>query len=142
MSLSLLAVPVFLTTTNSSAQLLREWARMYTLGHQVLPSISVATMVLHAYTAYSTRNEKKVSGLWRTFATAGVITVLMLPFTWFIMAPTNTLLFGLEEQSRTGAGDAGFEMVRELVARWRLLHLARSCFPLVGSLVGLSGLWE
>ena len=141
MSLSLLAVPVILATTPSPTHLVSAWAHMYTLGHQVLPSISVATMFLHFYTSYS-YSYKKNSARWKTFAIAGAITVLMLPFTWFIMAPTNTTLFGLDELAKRGAGEAEWDVVRGLVGKWRLMHIVRSCFPLVGSLVGLSGLWE
>lgn len=197
MSLSLLAVPVFLSTTTSPTQLLREWARMYALGHQVLPSISVATMVLYSYTAYTQRVANKryvcpsaptsmprytvnrgkpytlaihdetpkkrphwvaVSLLsstqessanayvnlhrWKIFVAAGVTTVLMLPFTWFIMAPTNGRLFALEAAARMGGDGASWEAVKGLVGRWRLLHLCRSLFPLGGALLGLGGLWE
>ncbi|KAF2245585.1 DUF1772-domain-containing protein [Trematosphaeria pertusa] len=139
MSLSLLAVPVFLSTTTSPTQLLREWARMYALGHQVLPSISVATMVLYSYTAYTQRVANK---RWKIFVAAGVTTVLMLPFTWFIMAPTNGRLFALEAAARMGGDGASWEAVKGLVGRWRLLHLCRSLFPLGGALLGLGGLWE
>lgn len=141
MSLSMLAVPVFLSTTTSPPQLLREWAHMYSLGHQVLPSISVATMGLHFYTAISQKQKAK-QPRWKAFAIAGLTTVLMLPFTWFVMTPSNAKLFALEEGARTGTVAASWEEVRGLVAWWRLLHIGRSCFPLVGSLVGLSGLWE
>lgn len=126
---------------------------MYNLGHQVLPSISVATMLLHGYTAYTARSSRAAradkpgksgspssSPQWRTFATAGAITVLMLPFTWVVMAPTNTTLFGLEARARLG-DEAEWGVVKDLVSKWRLLHMVRSCFPLVGSLVGLSALW-
>ncbi|OTA98963.1 hypothetical protein M426DRAFT_325529 [Hypoxylon sp. CI-4A] len=93
MSLSFITVPVFLDTTLQAPQLFQQWARMYSYGHQALPTLAVGTCLLHLYTAAKRRGAKKSSAI---FVVAGVTTLIMLPFTWLVMAPTNTELFGLD----------------------------------------------
>lgn len=89
-----------------------------------------------------------------------MLTVIMVPFTWVCMSPTNDVLFGLQRESQigslnqtqmgsfgnaTGAGIEGegegdvatLEGVTELVVRWGWMHLVRSLFPLAAAVVGL-----
>ncbi|KAM7212993.1 protein of unknown function (DUF1772) domain containing protein [Rhypophila decipiens] len=131
--LSLIGVPVFLDTTTSAPQLFSQWARMYHYGHQILPTMAVGTFLLYNYTAFKRRN--------KTFALAGVTTLLMLPFTWVFMVPTNNELFRLEGVSKTAPEVKGMAEAKELVVRWAWLHLGRSLFPLVGALLGTFGGW-
>ncbi|KAI6080420.1 hypothetical protein F4821DRAFT_59409 [Hypoxylon rubiginosum] len=136
MSLSFIAVPVFLDTTAQAPQLFQQWARMYSYGHQALPTLAVGTCLLHLYTAVKRRGAKKS---WGIFAVAGVTTLIMLPFTWLVMTPTNNELFGLVTLSKSEPGIAGIAGARELVARWAKLHLTRSFFPLAGAIFGAIG---
>lgn len=92
-SLSLIAIPVFLDSIPSTPQLFHAWACMYYYGHQALPTMAIGTLGLWTYTAVKRCSAKKP---WRMSALAGVITVLMLPFTWLVMLPTNNELFRLE----------------------------------------------
>lgn len=63
----------------------------------------------------------------------------MVPFTWFIMAPTNSRLAALEVATRDGdVGQAVLETARGLAVRWAWLHVVRSAFPAVGVIVGLT----
>ncbi|TVY20487.1 Anthrone oxygenase [Lachnellula arida] len=133
MSLSLLAVPVFTTTTTEPAQLTREWAKMYHYGHSVMPAISIATVGLYTRVIYARRRQKRQ---WAGYAAAGAVTLLMLPFTWFIMAPTNNQLFAFEDARVKGLGAATFNEVLGLVNFWRQLHIVRSLFPLAGAAIG------
>lgn len=134
MSLSLMAVPVFLDTTSSAPQLFQQWVRMYHYGHQVLPTMAVGTFLLYSYTAVKRRGAGKKP--WGTVALAGLTTVAMLPFTWFLMVPTNNELFRLEVVSRAEPAVKGIAEARELVLKWTWLHLTRSLFPLVGAILG------
>lgn len=131
-SLSLVAVPVLLDSISSAPQLFHGWARMYHYGHQALPTMAVGTFSLWMYTAIKRRSAKKP---WWIFALAGVTTVLMLPFTWLIMVPTNNQLFRLEAAgSEVGSVTLGY--AKELVVSWSWMHLARSLFPLAGAILG------
>ncbi|ORY69643.1 uncharacterized protein BCR38DRAFT_333493 [Pseudomassariella vexata] len=141
-SLSTMVTPLFLDTDNEPAQLLRHWARLYHYGHLALPALSVATCGLYGYTALSKRASGRAN--WRRYAVAGAMTIAMVPFTWYVMVPTNNTLFRLEASARkseSGSGSlAELSVIQELVVRWAWLHIGRSVFPLIGAIMGLSGL--
>lgn len=136
MSLSLIAVPVFLDTTTEAPRLFHQWARMYHYGHQVLPGMAVGTFLLYGYVAAKKRGVKQP---WGVFVLAAVATVSMLPFTWIFMVPTNSELFRLEAASKEELSVAGIPEAKELVSRWAWLHFTRSLFPLVGAILGTAG---
>lgn len=141
-SLSLIAVPVLLDTVPSTSAplLLRAWARMYHYGHLALPAMAIGTLGLWLHTAATATGAKQR----RTAAlVAGVVTVLMVPFTWVFMIGTNNELFRLEAAAAAAAARSERVMeigdgagVRALVALWARWHLARSVFPLAGAVVG------
>lgn len=152
-TLSTITVPVLLDTTTHPPQLLHQWVRTYHYGHISLPTISIATAILYFYIAASQSSRNKP---WRRAALVGVLTVIMVPFTWVCMSPTNDVLFGLQRESQirglnqtltegsgAGAGIEGegdvatLEGVTELVVRWGWMHLVRSLFPLAAAVVGL-----
>ena len=138
MSLSLIAVPVFLDTTTEAAHLVYHWARTYHYGHLVLPTMAVGTAGLYAYAAARRRAAKRS---WAGVLAAGLTTVAMVPFTWIFMVPTNDKLFGLEIAFRAAqsaaAPAASLGEVRELIVKWSWLHVTRSVFPLAGAVLGL-----
>lgn len=136
MSLSLIAVPVLLDTTEHAPQLFHQWARMYHYGHQALPTMAVGTCLLYLYTAGKKRSSKSHQVL---IAMAGLATVLMLPFTWLVMIPTNNDLFKLETVSRSEPNVMSLAEARELVVRWAQMHFTRCLFPLVGAVFGAFG---
>jgi hypothetical protein len=139
MSLSLVAVPVFLDTTQTAGELYKQWARTYHYGHLGLPALSVSTFLFYGYTAW--RKRKAGNKHWRSQLLAGVVTVLMVPFTWIVMVPTNDKLFALEAQARAGALQVGtLREAQELVTKWSVLHIARSLFPLAGTILGSAAL--
>lgn len=135
--LSLMTIPLFLDTNTQSAHMLTQWVRLYHYGHLLLPSMAIATSLIHGYTATG----KRASGQpWIVYAVAGAVTVSMVPFTLLVMAPTNNTLFRLEDESRFGVAVTTLDHVRELVGRWGRMHLVRSMFPLVGAVIGFRGL--
>ncbi len=137
MSLSLMTIPLFLDTNTESAHMLTQWVRLYHYGHLVLPSMAITTSLIYAYTVTSKRASGKP---WMMYAAAGAVTVSMIPFTLIIMASTNDLLFRLEDEIKVKAAVTTLDQVRELVTRWGRLHFVRSLFPLVGAMLGFSGL--
>lgn len=131
-SLSLIAIPVFLDTITRAPQLVCAWERMYHYGHQALPTMSVGALGLWAYAAARRRGAKEP---WRLCALAGATTVLMVPFTWFVMVPTNNELFRLAAAG-SDLGGVTIEDARALVVSWGWMHLTRAAFPLAGAIFG------
>lgn len=148
LSLSLIAVPVYLDTTAQAPELLHQWARTYHYGHQVLPAMAVGTALLYGYIAVAARKQQRQkqhaktdarrleSTQWTLLALAGLATFAMVPFTWLVMVPTNNELFRLERASRSNADVIGFADARSLVVSWSLMHLTRSLMPLAGAVLG------
>lgn len=131
-SLSLIAIPVFLDSITRPPQLFYAWERMYHYGHQALPTMSVGAFSLWVYAAAKRRGGKQP---WRLCALAGATTVLMVPFTWFFMVPTNNELFRLAAGGSDMRG-VTIEDGRTLVVSWARMHLTRAAFPLAGAIFG------
>ncbi|KAI9371241.1 hypothetical protein BJX61DRAFT_534945 [Aspergillus egyptiacus] len=129
LTIPLLAIPVLLDTTTSPHQLLHQWVRMFHYGHRGHPSLAAITLSLYALAAFQRRGSKRP---WKRLVLAGLVTVVMTLFTWVVMVPTNTVIFGL-----AGGGGVGFEEVRGLVVKWGVMHFVRSFFPLIGAVVGI-----
>lgn len=138
MSISLLAVPVYLETTTEPSQLFHQWARTYYYGSRVAPTTALATFLLYGYTAIAKRGAGR---RWGVFAVAGVTTLIMVPFTRIFMVPTNNTLFRLEAESIT-ASVASWSEAQELVTKWSRLHFVRSLFPLAGAVLGFMGIFQ
>lgn len=134
MSLSAFVIPVLLDTNEDAYQIVRQWSRLYHYGHIYLPALCILTCGLYGYAGVTRRAEKRST--WSRYAMAAVSTIAMVPFTWVVMTPTNNTLFQLEAAKE--ASDLGF--VRGLVVKWAWLHVTRSFTPLVGAILGFSGL--
>ncbi|KAI1424984.1 DUF1772-domain-containing protein [Xylaria sp. FL1777] len=133
MSLSVVAVPVMVDTADHAPLLFRQWARMYYYGHQIMPSMGIATLVLYINAAMKGYSMKKP---WGMLAMAGVTTVCMVPFTWIVMAPGNDNLFRLEAASKTKSTTVDFNEAKGLLVTWAWLHFVRTLFPLAGTIMG------
>ena len=132
MSLSLVAVPVFLDTDTQPSHLLAHFVRLYHYGHRLMPSLAVGTFTLYATSSYKAH---AVGEIWLKPLLAGVITLSLVPFTWVTMTPTNYALFDLYDQGRAEKM-VDFGQVRRLVVKWNWLHIVRSLFPLLGAVLG------
>ncbi|ORX99966.1 hypothetical protein BCR34DRAFT_494993 [Clohesyomyces aquaticus] len=148
LSISLITVPLLLDTNTSSAHMVVQWVRLYHYGHILLPSLSVTTCLFYIYTARSKQNSSSIAHqlFWNRYTRAGLVTVLMIPFTLMVMVPTNNTLFRLNEQMKAsgGGGDgiANLESVQDLVRVWTKMHIGRSLFPLLGAVLGIRALLE
>ncbi|KAK1751372.1 hypothetical protein QBC47DRAFT_425520 [Echria macrotheca] len=133
MGLSLIAVPVLVDINPDPAHLVRQWARLYGYGIQQMPAGAISTTLLYLYAIIKGAQTGRP---WRIYAFAAAATMSIVPFTWYVMAPTNNLLFGLNAL-QGGTKDLG--LVHALIAKWRVLHMFRSLFPLLGATLGLFG---
>lgn len=89
--------------------------------------------MLYGYIALKRRAAKKP---WVAYLVAAAVTVIMVPYTWVFMVPTNNTLFRLEAESQIEPLISSMDMAKELVKKWSWLHLTRSFFPLAGSVIG------
>ncbi|KAI0439707.1 hypothetical protein F4803DRAFT_553772 [Xylaria telfairii] len=135
MGTSLLVIPAFLDAAHTASQLCTQWTGLYHYGATTSPSISVATLLLYVSAAAKNWSCRK-SDRWSCLL-AGIVTAMMIPFTWVVMMPTNDKLLALEAEAKAGHLTASLEHVRALVAGWNSMHMLRSCFPLAGALIGL-----
>ena len=140
MSLSAIMIPVLLDTDTASNDLLRQWARLYHYGHMYMPAVSISATGLYAYVTLRKRASKSTQ--WPLYAAAGATTIMMVPFTWIMMASTNDTLFRLGTLALASASAVDLGTVRELVIGWAWLHVVRSVFPLVGAFLGLVGVLQ
>ncbi|KAF2137732.1 uncharacterized protein K452DRAFT_312112 [Aplosporella prunicola CBS 121167] len=132
MDISLIAVPVLLDTVTQPAHLLQQWGRLYYYGHKMMPTLGVAVFTLYGYAAIKNRAVKRP---WRSFLLAGIITLVMVPFTLIIMRPLNNTMFELEAANKETPVIA-LEEAQKLLVQWRCLHVVRSLFPLAGAALG------
>jgi hypothetical protein len=135
MSLSAFVIPVFLGTNSDAGHTTRQWALLYHYGRTYMPALCIATCGIYGSAILG---KHKAS---RKYAFAIASTIAMVPFTWLAMAPTNNMLFGLEEASRSGSVIEP-SLVRGLAVKWAWLHVARSLFPLLGAFLGFTGLLQ
>ncbi|KJK79819.1 hypothetical protein H634G_04058 [Metarhizium anisopliae BRIP 53293] len=136
MSLTFITVPVFFDTTVDEVLLVSQWRRMYHYGHQIMPVLAIGTFALYAFTCIKYHAAKRPYGI---FAAAAAATVIMIPFTWFIMASTNNRLFQLEAASKMRSPMVEVTGVAELLVTWNWLHFTRSLLPLSGAVLGTLG---
>ncbi|KAL4787747.1 hypothetical protein BJX76DRAFT_354007 [Aspergillus varians] len=135
-TISIISMPALLDATTQPSQIFHQWIRMFHYGHRTHTTISALTLTLYACTAW---RRSAVNKPWGTMILASVITVLMTPFTWVAMIPTNKTIAGFASGSRDAAG-VTIQQARRLITQWSWLHLARSFFPLAGAVVGMNQL--
>jgi hypothetical protein len=136
MSLCFVMVPVLLDLATDPTLLVSQWRHMYWYGHKTMPVLAIGTFVLYASLCIQRSRARRP---WGTLALAAATTMTMLPFTWFIMAPTNNTLFKLDAEGQLGSLSIEIEEAKELVVKWAWLHFTRCLFPLSGALIGTFG---
>lgn len=103
-----------------------------------MPIVAVTSLAAFAYTAY----DRSRRGLdWKRYATAGALTLAIVPFTLIFMHPTNQALLQIAGGGTTAAV-VNDESVRALITKWAGLNLTRSLLPLAGAVVGIWSLAE
>jgi hypothetical protein len=130
LSISALAVPAILAVPLPKQTLALQWRFAFQRGMVTMPGTAVLSLLAFASLAY----ERNVRGQpWKGFATAGALTIAIVPFTLVLMSGTNKTLLSVAAGGAATLDDAA---VRRLVTRWSAFNLVRSLLPLAGSLVG------
>ncbi|PVI02102.1 hypothetical protein DM02DRAFT_653856 [Periconia macrospinosa] len=131
---SMLAVPMILATTPPDASLLlRQWHFVFNSGHKLGPKLAVTSGLIYWSAAWAARERGKTLAL---YASSGVLTMSMIPFTWLFILRVNSGIFLEIEKDRSG-GPTDLAHAQNLVRRWRKLNIARTLFPIVGAILGL-----
>ncbi|KAK2014962.1 DUF1772-domain-containing protein [Colletotrichum eremochloae] len=129
-SVSMFTVPAILQSSSEPAHALRLWRHIFLNGASTGPKVALVTFLSLAYTAYDHHNR---GAGWKPYATAGVLSLAIVPFTLILMSSTNNALM---------AGAQGLETLTwsettELLTRWRTLNFVRSLISLASAGLGM-----
>lgn len=109
------------------------WQAIYKRGASIMPKVAGAVAVLYGYAAYDVRSN---SGPWGPYAGAAASVLAIVPWTLVVMNYTNACLAKMAQgKEETKGWNLG-----ELLRRWNILNMARSCFPLIASILALTNL--
>lgn len=108
----------------------KSWRELYRRGASLMPKVAAAVTVAYGYAAYDAH---RAGAVWGGYAAAAAFVVSIVPFTVFVMRYTNTCLHKMAD----GADETKTWSLRDLLRRWNLLNLTRSCLCLVSSVIGM-----
>ncbi|OIW26153.1 DUF1772-domain-containing protein [Coniochaeta ligniaria NRRL 30616] len=131
-------MPGLLSAPVPGALLAQQWQTAFNLGKATMPTIAIGSLAAFAYAAYD-RSRRHLD--WKRYATAGALTLAIVPFTLIFMHPTNRSLLQVAGGGATAAV-VNDDSVRALITKWTGLNLIRSLLPLGGAVVGLWSLVE
>ncbi|PVH97525.1 DUF1772-domain-containing protein [Periconia macrospinosa] len=134
MSLSAITMPVLMGTNTTSSGFLNQWLRLFQYGHVSMPPTALSVASLYAFAAFRKRADGNKH--WRTYAAAAVSTIGIVPFTLLFMLPTNNIMF----EWQAAETPLALDRVYQVAAKWAWLHVIRSCFPLMGGVIGFVGI--
>ncbi|KAK1980808.1 hypothetical protein LZ30DRAFT_594071 [Colletotrichum cereale] len=129
-SLSTFSVPAILQTSSDPAHALRLWRHIFLNGASTGPKVALVIFLSLAYTAYDQHSRAVV---WKPYATAGVLSLCIVPFTLVFMSSTNDALMA----GAQGVETLAWSETAELLRRWQVLNLARSLISLASAGIGL-----
>ncbi|KAL0565520.1 hypothetical protein V5O48_016505 [Marasmius crinis-equi] len=135
---TLLSAPALLTPSSfySSTQAAIQWKDLYTRGARTMPPLAVCASSAYFYLAY--KLHKYSRGLTQMYATAGILTLGIVPYTLLVMVKTNDELSSKAVDAPTEKSEvAKGSEVNELVERWSAMNLVRGLIPLTGSIVAI-----
>ncbi|EEH16113.1 hypothetical protein PABG_06200 [Paracoccidioides brasiliensis Pb03] len=121
------------------------WRNVYNLGYAQNPPVSMVTAAAFFYLSWATRSgtamlHEKTGCTASLYSSAGILTLLIIPYTFTVMAGTNN---GLIEQSKLVESEPVAKMMgansetERLMRKWVVLNGVRGLIPLSGFVVGL-----
>ncbi|KAN0117714.1 protein of unknown function (DUF1772) domain containing protein [Hyaloscypha variabilis] len=133
--------------------MLRQWRKMYIAGkHVAIPCAFLSSLSYFylSYSSFSSTNPFAGGGgfgnrVGVAYATAGILSVGIIPVTFAVLMPTNHKLERKEEETRAlGKNDEVVEIgikreetAKVLIDRWGVLNLWRAGMLFTASLVGI-----
>jgi hypothetical protein len=113
--------------------MLQQWHLAYNRGKACMPPFAGAIALSYFYLSYA-HHARHLE--WRGFATAGALTVGIVPFTLlFIMGNIRKLEAAMaDKDAKTSAAD---QEARSLLTTWSRMNLARAMLPLAGTVAAV-----
>lgn len=108
----------------------RSWRELYRRGAHLMPRVAGGVVLAYGYAAFDAR---RAGGVWGGYVAAAGFAAAIVPFTLVVMRYTNACLHKIAE----GRDEAASWNLRELLRRWNLLNLTRSCLCLISSVLGM-----
>jgi hypothetical protein len=103
------------------------------MGKVAMPIVAVISLSSFAYAAYG-RSQRGQE--WKRYATAGALTLAIVPFTFIFMAGTNQALMQVASGG-AAAAVVNDDSVRALFTKWAGMNVVRSLLPLSGAVLGI-----
>lgn len=126
-SVTFIGIPAAINLPETTAQ---TWRELYRRGAALMPKVAATVMLAYSYAAYDAH---RAGGVWSGYAAAAAFVVAIVPFTAVVMRYTNICLHKMAE----GRDEAKTWNVRDLLRRWNIFNLTRSCLCLISSVLGM-----
>jgi hypothetical protein len=114
--------------------LLNQWKHAYHVGKARVPPLAGVCASSFLYLAYEAHKHtaNTVPYKWKVYVTSALLTLGIMPYTLFIMQPTNRKLVSKEEETRGLAvtdtiveAGLGGETAHALVDKWATMNIGR-----------------
>ena len=117
--------------------MLKQWATLYAIGKATAPPTVLVAAAFSGYLAYA------VPSLRYSYMAAAVLPCLVVPWTFFMMIPTNdeltrrlTAATDLKGSEASEAALPQGQKTTDILANWQGLNSVRALFPLAGAILG------
>ncbi|KAF9254833.1 DUF1772-domain-containing protein, partial [Marasmius fiardii PR-910] len=138
-STSIISAPALLTPSAlySSTHLALQWRNMYSRGVRMGPPLTVFVSSAYLFLAFIFSKRSNTRCLSQLYAAAGALTLGVIPYTLFVMKPTNDALALKAIDGPEGESTSRIGETEEMVENWIKMNLFRGFIALGGSAVGL-----
>lgn len=109
----------------------KTWREIYLHGAALMPKVAAIVTLAYSYAAYEAYC---AGGVWKGYVTAAGFLISIIPFTLIFMRHTNVCLHKMAE----GRDVAKEWILEDLLRRWNILNMTRSCLCLISSMLGMA----
>lgn len=147
LALSFLVVPRLLESP--TPLMLRQWVNSYSITKVVFPALCSLSGLSYLFLSYH-HHHSAVASKARAYLAAGLLCLSVMPYTGFLIVPTNKKILrkademkgmkaveGMEVEEK-GVGPLGEESAKWLVDHWGMLNLPRGIVTAVAGMLGLA----
>lgn len=148
LALSFLVVPRLLESP--TPLMLRQWVNSYNITKVVFPALGSLSGLSYLFLSYHHHHHSAVASKARAYLAAGLLCLSVMPYTGFLIVPTNKKILrkademkgmkaveGVEVEEK-GVGPLGEDSAKWLVDHWGMLNLPRGIVTAVAGMLGLA----
>lgn len=147
LALSFLVVPRLLESP--TPLMLRQWVNSYNVTKVVFPALGSLSGLSYLFLSYH-HHQSAVASKAKAYLAAGLLCLSVMPYTGFLIVPTNKKILRKAEEMRgmkavegveveeKGVGPLGEESAKWLVDHWGMLNLPRGIVTAVAGMLGLA----